>query len=197
MKRMIALLVPAVLLAGCGLNDPFAAQQKIDRAALAESPLTPASVAAGASSVPDSTSSVPISPVESVVKGTYVFAVPGTVTQLHHTTNTFDQYALYMGQPGPADTPFIVITVAGDVGTYADKPTGNYAIEKTRNYILNGLMVSEATGFTKDKHQPFSEMVVRRPGGGDKLHAITVVKDNEARDVALEILGTIKWEATK
>ena len=196
MKLITACLL-ASCLAGCGLSDPFATQQQIDRAKLTEDALAakvPPSANPG--NPPLNTQGI-VSPLEPVITGTYTFVVPATVSQMRRTTDRFDQYAMYIGRPGPTDTPFMVITVSRDVATFANQPDSNYDVQNTRSYPLNGLIVAESTGFTKDKHLPFSEIIAKRPGGGDQLLAVTIVPDNATRDVALEILSSLKWEATK
>jgi hypothetical protein len=196
MKFYPALLMAAVLLGGCAV-DPIVRQQQIDRAKLTEEPVmlpTPTPAVAGVSPT-DPRSIAP--PVVPEVKGTYVFSTPPTVTQIHQTTAAFDQFVLYMGRPQPADKPFMVITVAEKVSTYSDNPLGNYTVANKRTYIMNGLIVAETTGFTKDKHFAFSEIVAKRPGGGDQLLAVTIVPDAATREAALAILQTLKWEQTR
>ena len=126
------------------------------------------------------------------VKGTYEFTVPGTVTQIKRSTNDFEQYSLYMGRPGPGDTPFLVITVGPHVSVENTQPDSTLRADATRMYGLNGLITHEWTGYTTDRKLPFCELLVSHDLEGDRLQAVAVAKNAEQRKLALEF-----WEALR
>jgi hypothetical protein len=116
------------------------------------------------------------------------------VTRLQRTTGRFDQVTMYQGRPAPSDTPFLVITVAPDAG---DARAADAGLQPTssRRYIMHGLIVDEWTGYTREGHLPFAQLLIQRPGGGDELYASAIAKDETQRQLAEAILGSIRWHA--
>lgn len=147
----------------------------------------------------------PIAPGEPLVLPTEVvgnwdFSAPRTVTQVEHKQGDTDQFLLYMGRPGPTDTPFVVITVAADQKSIAESDPATYKITGQRDYIMNGNVVHEWTGLMAGG-AGFSELLIRRPGAqgttGQTCHAMAVVKTPEEQKVAQPILGSLTWQPSR
>lgn len=133
---------------------------------------------------------------EAPVGGTYMFTVPETVTQVKNPAANFGAYQLFMGNPKPNDRPFISIEIGPDVVSEAEVGGAGLKAENTRKYGLNGLSAEEWTGKTSEGY-PFCELIVTRGDNGDRLHALAIAKDKNTRQVALDILASIKWEPKK
>ncbi len=191
----------ALSLAACEGLAPLSHPQKIDRADMPLNRIDTAPVArekttpANPSAAPEEpgATTMPAAPEEPIQSGTYVFTIPPTVSTVKQTTDGMQQYRLYMGQPKPEATPFLVMTVAPNL----DAPTQDAQGEAThRSYRLNGLMTQEWKGYDLT-HHPYCELLLAHGTSGDQLHAIAVARNNEERAVALKILDSIKWVASE
>lgn len=127
------------------------------------------------------------------IKGTYTFVTPPNVTSVKRYNNHFEQYQLYEGQPAPTDQPFITMRVGKEAQAECTQPDSPLKFDSQRSYIFNGLITQEWTGYTADTHYPFVELIMKRPGEGDKIHVLAVAKNNEIRQSTLTILSTIQW----
>ncbi|MEI8195952.1 MAG: hypothetical protein WCI73_08600, partial [Phycisphaerae bacterium] len=185
----------AIFSTGCEGYNALAHQQDIERTTLRLEPLTPPALEdqVPQGSVPTA-SGMQIPPPRAQNTGTYSFVTPPTVTRVKRSTESFEQYQLYDGQPAPSDTPFVVIWVGKDPKAESTLPNTNLKADGTRSYLFNGLMAQEWSGYTADKHLPFVELILTRPGGGDKLHVVAIPKDPEIRKMTMEILNSIHWQ---
>jgi hypothetical protein len=135
---------------------------------------------------------------QDIVTGTWTFTTPPTTTRVERKNGGMSQFSIYMGRPGPTDTPLVVITVSSDAKSLAESDAETYKVTGTRTYVLNGNVAKEWTGTTSGG-VPFNELLISKPGvdKGDKCHAIAVAKTAEQRKLAVEILSSITWKANE
>lgn len=183
-----AALLLATLTACQELSTPLPRAQPVSRADL---PLEPLPMPARRAATPGLDIAPPAP--EETVTGTYTFTVPDTVTQVQRQTGNFQQFLLYWGQPQGNDTPFLVITLGQNMQPRATAPDATMQVQNTRTYLLNGLLTREWTGYTANK-RPFAEIIAKRPGGTDELHATAIVNTPQQRETAMQILGSINWK---
>ena len=138
---------------------------------------------------------IPQQPLAEQYTGKYTFTVPATVTRVLTKTENFQQYQIYWGQPGPTDTPFVIITIGADVQADVNATDSFLTVERQRGYVLNDLPVQEWTGYTTGAKLPFCELLATRPGGW-RLRALGIARTPEMRETLLAILGSIRWEPT-
>jgi hypothetical protein len=192
--------LPLALTACEGLST-LAQQQKIDRANIpleridtapvARPPVTQAPPAA-ATPIEGGQPALP-APTQAAEQGSYVFTIPPTITSVKQSNAGMQQYRLYVGQPTPQATPFMVMTVAPEQDAPTQEALGEPAY---RSFRLNGLTTQEWKGYDT-QHHPYCELLVSRGESGDQLHAIAVARNNQERALALQILNTIKWKAAE
>lgn len=180
---------------GCEGYNALAHQQDIERTTLRLESLTPppSEEQMPAGSIP-TPSGMQIPPPRPQNTGTYSFMTPPTVARVKHSTESFEQYQLYEGQPAPNATPFVVIWVGKNPKPESTLPNTNLKADGSRAYLFNSLMAQEWSGYTVDKHAPYVELILTRPGGGDKLHVVAIAKDQENRKLTMEILNSIHWQ---
>jgi hypothetical protein len=144
---------------------------------------------------PDPTKEMPPI-IEQTITGTWNFTTPATTTRVERKTGAFHQFSIYLGRPSPTDTPFVVITVSADPRSEIESNPDNYNVKGVRTYSLNGNIAKEWAGTTKSG-ESFCELIISKPGAakGDQCHAFALAKNDEQRKLALEILGSITWQA--
>jgi hypothetical protein len=178
-------VVALVALAGCEHDLSLAERTFSPRPAQYLAPLpAPADSPAGRVNVVVD-NKLDIKVVEIPVTGTYFFTTPSNVTQIKSTGSKLNAYQLFVGSPKPTDRPFLTIEIAPNITSEAE--VGG---------ILNGLVATEWTGKTADGY-PFCELIITHGEKGDKLRALAIARDKPSRQLALDILGSIKWEAKK
>ncbi len=203
-KRMIPVaLLAAIALGGCASKHYLDTQYTPYRADLTDQPIevshTPPAAAPVEVVNPDPSGGASATPpVEDVVTGTWTFTTPRTVTRVERKSGDLAEFSLYNGRPSGTQTPMVVITVAppgSDTESQATSDGEKYKVSGSRDYVLNGNLAKEWTGLTSNG-SAFCELIVRRAGGkGDVCHAMAVAKDTEERKAALDILGSITWQA--
>ena len=203
MKPLIHIMTAATL--ACGLtactNNRFLEQRTIpERAAYGADPIPYSPASAEANTVTHRTTTTIDTLLPPQVTGTWTFTTPPTITRVEKRTDTFDQFTLFNGRPGPEDRPFLVITVGKDRTSIAEANPGTYKISNTREYVLNGNVAQEWTGLT-DGGAGFCELIVRRPGTegqtGDVCHATALARNEEEQKLALPILASIVWKESR
>jgi hypothetical protein len=173
-------LAAVLLAAAAGCQNPVTQPQPVSRADLGTQPLQ------------QTTTTPPPPAVAAQVVGSYTFTIPPTVTEFEKTQGPMQQYLLYNGKPTPDQTPFLTITVAPDIDQATAKDP-NFHIQNQRTYMLNDLAAQEWTGYTADQ-APFTELIITNPSGGEKLDALAVAPDEPTRQLALNILESIRWQ---
>lgn len=198
LNKWNALLLAALCVAGCRVGDSYLETRTTPERAeyggqaidVPPAPVKPASAPAERGE--------PI--VVDQVTGTWTFTVPRTVTQVERRSADYHQYSLYNGQPQPTDRPFMIITVSRDRASIAEKEPATYKVSNKREYVINGNIAQEWTGLT-DAGAGFCEMIVRRPGTpgrtGDVCHAMALARNEEEQKLALGMLGSITWKASR
>lgn len=184
--------------AGCEGRNPLAQQQDIDRARLPLEPLAtqPAQDEIAPEGVPTSPSGLAIAPPRSEPQGIYSFTTPDSLTRVKRTTNDYEQYQLFFGRPAPTDLPFLTIRVGKNPEPEVTRQGSVLKANSERTYLHHGLITHEWSGYTADGRYPFVELIMQRPGAEDQdqLHALAVPRSNDMRTLALEVLGSIRWE---
>lgn len=193
MKICGVLMIGVLGLAGCAMDNILTHRQEIPRAELA---LQPLQAERGVEQAPPAgLTGEPRIIIDEQETGTYVFTTPENVTRIKESGPNLGQYRLYLGDAKPTDKPFVTIVLAPEVRSEAAAGDGDLKAEATRTYLLNGLTTQEWTGHTTDG-RPFCELIVSHGAKGDKLHAVAIARDARTRELALEILGSIKWKRT-
>jgi hypothetical protein len=206
MKRTFStLLLATIAMGGCANKNFLDTQYAPYRADLSDQPIevthNPPAVAPIDVFNPDPTQT-PTAPspplVQEIITGTWTFTTPSTVTRNERKNAQLSEFSLYNGRPRPSDKPFVVITVApadSDGGSHAEADPEKFHTSATRQYVLNGNLAKEWSGLTTDG-AAFCELIVRRPGeAGDVCHAVAIAKNTAERKLALDILGSITWQA--
>jgi hypothetical protein len=202
-RPFFTLLLAAIALGGCANKNYLDTQYAPYRADLKDQPIeathNPPPVAPVEIVNPDPTQTPVAPPVRQVITGTWTFTTPTTVTRNERRNAQLSEFSLYNGRPSPAATPFVVITVApadADGGSHAAADPEKFKTSATREYVLNGNLAREWSGLTSDG-SAFCELIVRRPGdAADVCHALAIAKTTAERKLALDILGSITWQAT-
>jgi hypothetical protein len=202
-KTLLPLLLATATFSGCASKSFLDTQYAPYRADLKDQPVEVTHTPPAATPVdvvnPDPAQTTAIAPpVQEVITGTWTFTTPTTVTRNERKNNQLSEFSLYNGRPNATDKPFVVITVApadSDGGSHAQADPDQFKTSATREYVLNGNLAKEWSGLT-NTGAAFCELIVRRPGNdGDICHAIAIAKTTADRKLALDILGSITWQA--
>jgi hypothetical protein len=193
--NILTLALAAVVVGGCSQDLSLAERTYAPRAEGALTPLSaPAQKPAGVREV-NITDAGEIKFTEPVT-GTYLFTIPQNVTNVKTTGPNIAAYQLYLANAKPTDRPLLVIEIGASLASEAEVGGAELKAENSRKYLLNGLAASEWTGKTADGY-PFCELIVSHNDKGDKLRALAIARDKDSRQLALDILASIRWEPKK
>jgi hypothetical protein len=205
MRIKMLMLSAAIALAACQTTHPLDERYNTPRAKLGDEPIevthqpAPVDVGPMVNQQPVGEAPPAVPGVQDVITGTWTFTTPPTTTRVERKTADLQQFSIYAGRPAGTDKPFVVITIAppeGDKGSQTEAEPDRFKVSNTRSYTLNGAIAREWTGRTADG-SAFCELLLTRPGGGgDVCHAMAIARSEAQRKEALDILGSISWQAT-